>query len=69
MKKPFYVLPLTLFLLLAGAGAAAAPAPWYWWVSKLDNARVCSQFPLGKGWEKIDRPYKDSRCEKLAVVK
>jgi hypothetical protein len=58
-----------LSLAFACALVAAEPAPWYWWVSKLDGARVCSQSPLGPGWERIPRPYRDSRCEKLAIGK
>lgn len=64
MKKP-----LALLLLLFGTSLAAAPAPWYWWVSKVDGARVCSQHPLGPGWEQVHRAYKDSRCEKLVLAK
>jgi hypothetical protein len=62
---------ILLALILSGACAllAAEPAPWYWWVSKLDGARVCSQTPLGAGWSRIPRPYRDSRCEKLAIAK
>ncbi|SFU93703.1 hypothetical protein [Pseudoduganella namucuonensis] len=56
-------------LLACCALACAGPAPWYWWVSKVDGARVCSQTPLGPGWEQVKRPYQDSRCEKLAIAK
>jgi hypothetical protein len=59
----------TLVLLLYGTVLAAAPAPWYWWVSKVDGSRTCSQYSLGPGWEQIQRPYKDSRCEKPALAK
>ncbi len=55
--------------VLLAAELSAEPAPWYWWVSKIDGARVCSQSPLGSGWERIPRPYRDSRCEKLAIAK
>jgi hypothetical protein len=41
----------------------AAPAPWYQWRSKADGAMVCSQTPLGAGWEKFAGPYRDARCE------
>jgi hypothetical protein len=47
----------------------AAPAPWYQWRSKVDGKRVCSQTPLGPGWEKAAGPFRDSRCEKRIVVK
>jgi hypothetical protein len=56
-------------VLLYGTVLAAAPAPWYWWVSKVDGSRTCSQYSLGPGWEQIQRPYKDSRCEKPALAK
>lgn len=56
-------------LLLSSATLNAAPAPFYWWVSKVDGSRVCAQGPLGAGWERVERPYKDSRCEKLAFAK
>jgi hypothetical protein len=59
----------TLALLLCCTVLAAAPASWYWWVSKVDGSRVCAQGPLGAGWERVERPYKDSRCEKLAFAK
>jgi hypothetical protein len=56
-------------LLLCSTALNAAPAPFYWWVSKVDGSRVCAQGPLGAGWERVERPYKDSRCEKLAFAK
>jgi len=49
--------------------AFAAPAPYYQWRSKLTGALACSQTPLGEGWEKSHGPYRDSRCEKLIVIK
>jgi hypothetical protein len=52
--------------LAAVCGAlAAAPAPWFKWRSKLDGKLVCSQTPLGPGWEKAFGPYQESHCEKL----
>jgi hypothetical protein len=56
-------------LLLCCTVLLAAPAPFYWWVSKVDGSRVCAQGPLGPGWQKDPRAYKDSRCEKLAFAK
>jgi hypothetical protein len=47
----------------------AAPAPWYKWRSKLDGKQVCSQTPLGKGWEKATGPYKNSQCNILVRSK
>jgi hypothetical protein len=62
---------LAIGLLLAGAGAAllAAPAPWFKWRSKVDGKLVCTQTPLGPGWEKATGPYQDSHCEKRHTVK
>ncbi|MGZ8304725.1 MAG: hypothetical protein ACXW2U_19645 [Telluria sp.] len=51
------------------AAVAAAPAPWHKWRSKLDGQLVCSQAPLGPGWEKAAGPYADSRCTKLVTSK
>jgi hypothetical protein len=48
---------------------SAGPAPWYKWRSKLDGGTACSQWPLGPGWERAGGPYRDSRCEKLLLVK
>ena len=56
-------------LALCSASLNAGPAPWYKWRSKLDNGIACSQTPLGPGWEQDSGPYKDSRCEKLVLVK
>jgi hypothetical protein len=57
---------LAILLGLALAGPAvlnAAPAPWYQWRSKATGKLVCSQTPLGPGWEKFAGPYHDARCE------
>ncbi|HEY3300304.1 MAG TPA: hypothetical protein VGJ90_05955 [Methylophilaceae bacterium] len=40
----------------------AAPAAWYKWRSKEDGTIICSQVPLGEGWEVVDGPYKDLQC-------
>jgi hypothetical protein len=40
----------------------ASPAAWYKWRSKEDGTIVCSQVPLGEGWEALDGPYKDLQC-------
>jgi hypothetical protein len=56
---------LAILLGLALASPAvlnAAPAPWYQWRSKANGALVCSQTPLGAGWEKFTGPYRDARC-------
>ena len=51
------------------AGALARPAPWFQWRSKANGSLVCSQTPLGPGWERAAGPYRDARCEKLIVAK
>ena len=60
---------IATIMLLGSTALNAAPAPFYWWVSKVDGSRVCAQGPLGAGWERVERPYKGSRCEKLAFAK
>jgi hypothetical protein len=58
--------PLAILLGLALAFPAilnAAPAPWYQWRSKATGNVVCSQTPLGPGWEQFAGPYRDARCE------
>ena len=63
---------VSLLLSLALAQPAllnAEPAPWFKWRSKADGSLVCSQTPLGDGWEKADGPYRDARCEKRKRVK
>ncbi|MGK5026534.1 hypothetical protein [Janthinobacterium sp. RB2R34] len=56
-------------LLAACTAAFGAPAPWYKWRSKVDGTLSCAQATLGFGWELASGPYKDSRCEKPALVK
>ena len=63
--KPFAAIVIA-FLMSA---AWAAPAPWFKWRSKADGQQVCSQTPLGQGWEKAAGPYQDSHCEKLRRAK
>ena len=52
-------------LAIACTALVAAPAPWFTWRSKLDGKLVCSQTPLGKGWEQAAGPFRDSHCEIL----
>jgi hypothetical protein len=62
--------PLLLALLGCACGALlAGPAPWFQWRSKVDGKLVCTQAPLGAGWEKASGPYKDSHCGKPIVTK
>ena len=49
--------------------AAAGPAHWFQYRSKIDGKLVCSQTPLGPGWEKATGPYRDSHCTKLIAGK
>ena len=59
------VAAMALLLCLATA-ADAAPAPWYLWRSKVDAKTFCFQASPGAGWERVDGPFKDARCEKPA---
>jgi len=59
MLKNFIAI-FALFGLCTAAGAE--PAPWYWWVSLLDGSRACSQTPMGDGWQREPKPFKDARC-------
>ncbi len=61
-----HLIPVIFLLILGGTQALAAPAPYYLWMSKVDGSRVCSQTPLGEGWQKMGGPFKDSRCRKPA---
>lgn len=64
-----------LALLLCGLSLAAPlvlnaePAAWFQWRSKADGSLVCSQTPLGPGWEKFEGPYRDARCKERKPVK
>jgi hypothetical protein len=69
MMKMNLVSILLGIALAAPAVLNAAPAPWYQWRSKATGAFVCSQTPLGHGWEKADGPYRDARCEKRMAAK
>lgn len=67
--KPLIRICLPLLSASLVSAAFAAPAPWFQWRSKLDGKLVCSQTPLGAGWEKATGPYRDSHCTKLIVGK
>jgi hypothetical protein len=60
---------LVCCLCACSAQLLAAPAFWYQWRSKFDGAIVCSQTPLGSGWEVARGPFKDSHCEKPVLAK
>lgn len=62
---------LSLFCALGFycSSLAAGPAPWWQWRSKIDGALVCSQTPMGNGWEKAYGPFRDAHCEKLIVTR
>ncbi|TFW33367.1 hypothetical protein [Massilia horti] len=68
MKTVFANL-LALLLALACVSSLAEPAQWFKWRSKADGTLVCSQTPLGPGWDKVAGGYRDSRCERPAVAK
>ncbi|UUZ54916.1 hypothetical protein LP419_02810 [Massilia sp. H-1] len=65
MKK-FTVLGLATLFACACVAAVAYPAPWFKWRSKVNGSLVCSQTPLGPGWEKASPAFKDSHCTKLS---
>ncbi|MDB5958808.1 MAG: hypothetical protein JWP59_102 [Massilia sp.] len=68
MNKAAAWLALSALLWITSIGEATAkPAPWFSWRSKLTGATVCSQTPLGAGWEKWRGPYRDSHCAKLVA--
>ena len=50
-------------LLCLWLGAVAAPAPWYLWKSRVDGKAFCFQASPGEGWERVDGPFRDARCE------
>ncbi|MET3134428.1 hypothetical protein AAKU55_004724 [Oxalobacteraceae bacterium GrIS 1.11] len=62
-------LSATCLLFAACALAWAGPAPWYQWRSRADGHYACRQTTPGFGWERAIGPYKDSRCEKMAIAK
>jgi hypothetical protein len=57
---------LAALLACAALAAVAGPAPWFKWRSKATGSLVCSQTPLGPGWEKASPAFKDSHCTKLS---
>src|SRR5438094_666000 len=63
LMKTFSSLNAALLLACCCGYAAAEPAAWYQWRSKVDGQLVCSQTPLGSGWEKASGPYQDSHCQ------
>jgi len=71
MKRTIVLFPgLALFLALATpATPNAEPAPFFKWRSKANGNLVCSQTPLGPGWEQAGGPYRDARCGKRMPVK
>jgi hypothetical protein len=62
MQPTFRFLAAAL-LALWSCQLAAEPAPYWQWRSKVDGQLVCSQTPLGPGWEKATGPYQDSHCQ------
>lgn len=58
LNKLLLLLSLSVFAL----SVFASPAAWYKWRSKEDGTIICSQVPLGEGWEVFDGPYRDLQC-------
>jgi hypothetical protein len=58
LQKILVFISMSVFSL----SVIAAPAAWYKWRSKEDGTIICSQVPLGEGWEVVDGPYKDLQC-------
>jgi len=70
MTKPFLAVITLLSLAMACGQLQAGPARYWQWQSVVDTAVLtCSNTPLGPGWKKFRGPFKDSRCEKLVIVK
>jgi hypothetical protein len=69
LMKTLPTLIAALLLGCAAAHAGAEPAPWHQWRSKVDGKLVCTQAPLGPGWEIASGPYQDSHCEKRMKAK
>ena len=63
LMKPSFRLLTAALLALCASQLAAEPAPYWQWRSKVDGQLVCSQTPLGAGWEKASGPYQDSHCQ------
>lgn len=63
--SPLTLLP-ALFLMLTLVHAE--PASWYKWRSKLNAHVICSQTSPGEGWEQLEQPYGDARCERPKQV-
>lgn len=52
-----------------GGQLQAGPAHYWQWQSIVDaKVLTCSPTQLGPGWKKFRGPFRDSRCEKLAIV-
>jgi hypothetical protein len=66
MKK-ISAIALCTLLTCTCAAAVAGPAPWFKWRSKLNGKQVCSQTPIGPGWEKDSGAFKDSQCSKPSL--
>jgi hypothetical protein len=65
LMKPLFRLLAATLLVLSTSQLAAEPAPYWQWRSKVDGRFVCSQTPLGPGWDKAAGPYQDSHCQYL----
>ncbi|WP_082491219.1 hypothetical protein [Duganella sp. Leaf126] len=56
-------------LALACTALQAGPADYWQWQSIVDpQVLTCSPTPLGPGWKKFRGPFRDSHCEKPAIM-
>ncbi|GGC11218.1 hypothetical protein GCM10011352_42150 [Marinobacterium zhoushanense] len=53
---------LACLLTIWAVRTFAAPAPWYLWESRIDQYRICLQYPPGEGWVKAGGPFSDAGC-------
>jgi hypothetical protein len=63
LMKPLFRTFAAILLAVCSCQLAAEPAAYWQWRSKVDGRLVCSQTPLGGGWEKASGPYQDSHCQ------
>jgi hypothetical protein len=70
MTKHFLAVIALLSLTFVCGQLQAGPARYWQWQSVVDSSVLtCSNTQLGPGWKKFRGPFKDSRCEKLVIVK
>lgn len=62
-------LAFTALTLAAPLLLHAAPASWFKWRSKMTGELICSQTPLGDGWDQAEGPFRDARCTKKGAAR